>query len=285
MSDYSLDVTAQNFQDVVIVGSKNAPVIVDFWAPWCGPCQSLKPVLEKLAEEYQGKFILAKVNSDEHQILATQYGVRGIPIVKAFVNGEMVDEFSGALPEGAIREFIDRLIPSPGDELRQQAMAVYRQGNAAEALKMLASATALDPENERIRIDAAEIMLDIGEADEAKRLLANLHPATQSESRVMALLARVEFADKSKGLADSNDLEQRITANENDLDARLQLANLMVAKQQYETALDQLLEIIQRDRTYGDDVGRKTMLSIFNVLGGHGEIVSKYRRLMASALH
>ena len=285
MSEYSMDVTPQNFQDVVIAGSKIAPVIVDFWAPWCGPCQSLKPILEKLADEYQGKFILAKINSDEHQALATQYGVRGIPNVKAFVNGEMVDEFSGALPENAVREFIDRLIPSPGDELRAQAMEIYRQGDVEKALQMLASASELDPRNERIRIDAAEIMLDTGEAEEAKRLLSSLHPATQGESRVMALLARLEFADKSKGLVDESELKQRVADNENDLEARLQLANLLVAKQQFEPALDQLLEIIQRDRGFSDDIGRKTMLSIFNAMGGQGETVSKYRKLLASALH
>lgn len=285
MSAYSLDVNGANFQQVVIEGSKQAPVIVDFWAEWCGPCRALKPILEKLAAEYQGKFVLAKVNSDENHELANRYGVRGIPNVKAFVDGELVDEFSGALPESAVREFLDRLIPSPGDELRLQAMAIYRQGDAAKALQMLAQASQVDPANERVRIDAAEIMLDTGEVAEAKRLLSSLHPATQGESRVMGLLARLEFADRSQDLGDAASLEQRIRDNGNDLDARLQLANLLVSKQQYEPALNQLLEIINRDRAFGDDAGRKTMLSVFNLLGGQGELVSRYRRLLASALN
>jgi putative thioredoxin len=286
MSAHSFDVTNENFQQVVIEGSKQAPVLVDFWAPWCGPCKSLKPILEKLADEYQGKFTLAKVNSDENQALATQFGVRGIPNVKAFVDGEMVDEFSGAIPESAAREFIDRLVPSPGDELRAQAMTLYReQKDTAQALQMLATASSMDPQNERIRIDAAEIMLDTGELEEAKRLLSSLHPATQGESRVATLLARVQFADSTDASGDTAALEQRIAANGDDLETRFQLAKTYVILQQHEAAMDQLLEIIRRDRAFQDDAARKTMLAIFSLLGGQGEIVSKYRRLLASALH
>ncbi|MDR3394503.1 MAG: thioredoxin domain-containing protein, partial [Parasulfuritortus sp.] len=120
MGQFAHDVDVSNFQQVVMEGSRSTPVVIDFWAPWCGPCKSLKPILEKLAEEYQGKFILAKINSDENQALATQFGVKGIPAVKAVIDGRIVDEFSGALPEGAVREFLDRLIPSPADELLAQ---------------------------------------------------------------------------------------------------------------------------------------------------------------------
>ncbi len=121
MSEHALDVGLADFAQSVLEESKHRPVVVDFWAPWCGPCKSLKPILEKLAAEYGGKFLLAKINSDDNQELAARYGVRGIPSVKAFVDGEPVDEFSGALPEGEVRAFLDRLVPSPADELRQQA--------------------------------------------------------------------------------------------------------------------------------------------------------------------
>ncbi|MEO1767849.1 thioredoxin [Thiobacter aerophilum] len=284
MASHSFDVTATNFKQVVLDAPKNVPVLVDFWATWCGPCRVLKPILEKLAEEYQGRFILAKVETDANPELAAQFGIRGVPTVKAFLNGEMVDEFSGALPESQVRAFIDALIPSPGEALRQRAQEVYASGDAAQALKLLGEASKLDPHNEKIRIDTAAIMVDLGEMAEAKRLLSSLSPQTALQPRVQELLARIEFAEKAKDLPDEATLASRITANENDLEARLQLANLYIAQGRYEPALEQLLEIVRRDRHFQDDVGRKTMISVFNLLGG-GELVSKYRRLLASALN
>jgi putative thioredoxin len=285
VGSYSFDVAADNFQQVVIEGSRQAPVIVDFWAPWCGPCRSLKPIMEKLAEEYQGKFILAKVNSDENQELATQYGVRGIPNVKAFIDGAMADEFSGALPESQVREFIDNLIPSPADDLRAQAGELFRSGNAADALQLLAQASQLDPQNEWVRVDAAEIMLSLNETDEVKRLIDSLSSAVKADERVTRLLAKLQFAGSAHDGQQEAELQQRIAANPADLDARLQLANLLIAGQQYAAGLDQLLEIVQRDRGFNDDIGRKTILSVFTLLSGEGNIVAEYRRKLASALN
>ena len=267
MGAHSFDVTAENFKQVVLDAPQNVPVLVDFWATWCGPCKVLKPVLEKLADEYQGKFILAKVETDANPELANQFGIRGVPNVKAFLNGQMVDEFSGALPEGQVREFIDKLVPSPGEELRLQAMEHYAQGDGATALKMLGQASQLDPHNETVRIDAAQIMADAGEMAEAGRLLASLSQLTAQEQRVQELLVRIEFADKAKDLPDAASL------------------NLLIAHSQYEPALEQLLEIVRRDRSFQDDIGRKTMLSVFNLLGGSGELVSNYRRQLSSALN
>jgi putative thioredoxin len=284
MAAYSFDVTAANFQQVVLDAPQNVPVLVDFWATWCGPCKALKPVLEKLADEYQGKFILAKIETDANPELASQFGIRGVPNVKAFLNGELVDEFSGALPEGQVRAFIERLIPSPGEELRLQALDAYGQGDPGKALQLLGQASQLDPRNEMIRVDAAAIMLDAGEIEEAQRLLASLSPEMIQGQRVQELLARIEFADKAKDLPDADSLKARIAADENDLEARLQLANLFIAHGQHEPALEQLLEIVRRDRAFQDDIGRKTMLSVFNLLGG-SELVAKYRRLLASALN
>ena len=285
MSQFAFDIDASNFEQVVYENSKHTPVVMDFWAEWCGPCKILKPILEKLAEEYQGKFILAKINADQHQELAAQFAVRGIPSVKAVYNGEIVEEFSGALPEAQVRAFLDRIIPSPAEELRTAAAAARAGGDPAKALQLLADASRLDAGNEKVRLDAADILLDMNELDEAKRLLDSLTPATRMDEQAQRISAKLAFAQGGQQGGDEAGLKDQIAADPKDMAARMQLANLLVAAGRYPEGLDQLLEMVRLDRNWDDDAPRKTILAVFSMLGGQGELVSAYRRKLASALN
>jgi putative thioredoxin len=283
MASHSIDVNADNFQQVVLEGSKTTPVIIDFWAPWCAPCRALKPVLEKLAAEYAGKFTLAKINSDDNPQLASNMGVRGIPAVKAVLNGEVIDEFVGALPESQVRQFIERIVPSPSAQAAMQARELLLAGRYADALILLEEALQLDPRNEPAQIDRLEALVRLGRLDEAREVLGALGPLALDERRVGALKAELEFATGPKH--DAASLEQRIATDPDNLDARLALARHHAHARAFEPALQQLIEIIRRDRKFGDDAGRKMMIEIFNLLGAGDPLVARYRRELSSALY
>jgi putative thioredoxin len=284
MSAFSSDASTADFNQAVIEASREVPVLVDFWAPWCGPCRVLGPVLEELAEEYQGKFRLVKVNSDDNPELSRQFGVRGIPNVKAFVDGELVDEFVGARPKSGVRDFIENLLPSQGDLLCAQAAQAQAAGDTDGALRLLAQAAAVEPRNDDVHVARAELLLALGRTDEAEQAAAEISPLASQAPRVTRLMAQLRFARGAAG-ADAQALAQRIDADPADLDARLQLAHAHVQAQHYEPAMEQLLEIIRRDRKWNQEAGRKTMLAIFDLLGGQDELVGRYRRMLAATLH
>lgn len=281
----SLDVSQADFEEKAVRTSFSQPVVLDFWAPWCAPCKSLKPILEKLAAEYGGKFVLAKVNSDENPQIAARYGVRGIPAVKAMVDGQIVNEFTGALPESAVRAWLDKIIPTPAEELRRKAQGQAEAGDLDGALASLTEAAKLDPDNEWVRVDAAELMFAKGEVDEAQRLLDTLKDHDMlKDARVLQLMAQVRLSVMQEEGASEQQLAAAIAANANDLEARLKLANVLIASNRVTEGMDQLLEIVARDRKFKDDIGRRTLLDVFNLLGGQGELVSSYRRKLASLL-
>lgn len=283
---HALDVSQADFDEKVMAASFHQPVVIDFWAPWCAPCKVLKPVLEKLAAEYGGKFLLAKVNSDENPEISARFGVRGIPAVKAVVDGQVVNEFTGALPESAVRDWLDKVIPSEAEELRRLAQRQAEAGDLDGALQQLAQASKLEPDNEWVRVDAAELLFSKGEADEAQRLLDTLKDYdVLKDARVLQLMAQVRLVGMQAQGESEAELVTAIAKDENDLEARLKLANVLVASQRVAEGMDQLLEIVRRDRKFKDDIGRKTLLDVFNLLGGQGELVAEYRRKLASALN
>jgi putative thioredoxin len=290
MAGNSIDVGRENFDTVVLKGSAAIPVLVDFWAPWCGPCKALSPILDKLAVEFAGRFTLAKLNTDAEPELAARYGIRGIPNVKAFVGGEVVDEFTGVLAEGSVREFIAGIVPSPAAPRLAVAQALLARGDAIGALAELDAAYALDPDDEAGLLARAEALLMLDRREQAAAVLSALESpkrtanrAIRDERRLAALKARVAL-----GAGANLDLETLATAAGKtpvDCAAKLAYANALAAKGEYERALPELLAIVLTDRQYQDDVGRRTMLTIFEALGSDNDLVRRFRRELAAALN
>jgi putative thioredoxin len=279
------NVTAENFQSLVIENSFKQPVLVDFWAAWCNPCQMLMPVLSKLADEYKGAFVLAKVNSDEQGELAAQAGVRSLPTVKLFVNGQIVDEFMGALPESEVKKFLDQYIESESDKVLQAAMVAYSEGRPQEALTMLNNALAADPNNAGLKINIAKLVANEGDHDSAIALLDSLSDEDKNLPAARELLAQLKIAGQLKDAGDPAELQQRLEKNPDDLDALYKLSNIHIASANYEAAFEALLHIMRKDRSFNDEAGRKGLLNLFDMLGTDNPLVSKYRRKMFTLLH
>ncbi len=285
MSTSSIDVDQHSFQREVLDESRNRPVVVDFWAPWCGPCRVLKPVLEKLAAEYDGRFLLAKVNSDENPDLSSRYAVRSIPSVKVFVDEEVADEFMGALPESSVREFIDRQLPTAGELLRRQAMETIAAGRSAEGRLMLQEVISMEPRNDIARIDFCEALLQTGQADEARVMLDAVSPLATRDPAVARRVAALRLSLSAGSGQDDATLQARLASDPSDHDARLMLARRLISGGRYEEGLDHLLELVRRDRRFGDDAGRREMLQTFDLLGSGNPLVPRYRRLLAATLN
>jgi len=284
MSAHTVDVTTDTFEREVIEASKSTPVVVDFWAPWCGPCRVLKPILEKVASEYDGRFKLAKVNSDENQEIAAEYGVRSIPDVMAFKDGRPVTHFLGAVPESQVRAFIDALIPTPSEIERVRAAELRQAGDLGGAVEALCKAIDLEPANDAARLDLAELCIELKRADEAEAVLAAVQSNVELDERLATLGAALAFA-RTAGSASEAELKAKLATNPADHEARFALASLYAGSTRYREALDELLEIVHRARNWKDGEARKQILAIFKLAQSQPELVSDYRRKLASALN
>ncbi|APZ42383.1 thioredoxin [Acidihalobacter ferrooxydans] len=283
-SPYLYDVTQADFAERVLARSQDVPVLVDFWADWCGPCRMLAPVLHKLAEDYGGKLIVAKVNSDAEQALAAQYGIRSLPTVKLFRNGAVVDEFMGVQPESQIRALLDRHIPRESDAVRETALATWRAGDAAKAEALLRQALEDDPGNDKIAPDLAQVLLASGKADEAEQVLRGLPANRIEDADIKRLLASVHFARLVANAPDADALKARLDTAPDDLEALELLAARWILEGHYEAGMDALLQIMRKSRKYNDDAGRRGLLAAFELLG-NDDRVTPYRRQMFNLLH
>ncbi len=284
VSPYIVDVTRDKFESVVLEGSRERPVLVDFWANWCGPCRMLAPILESLADAYAGKLLVAKIDTEKEQELAMQHGIRSIPTVKLFRDGREVDAFMGALPESEIRAFVEKHLPREADRLLEQAEAALGQGALDAAAALIEQAARDDPEYPRTLLAQARLQAARGEFDAAEASLRRLPLDHQDNPEVQAMRARMLFQRVAAAAPPAEELKAALRKDPNDPEARYALAAREVLAGDHAAALEDLLKIMAGHRQWRDDQARKAILAVFQLLGNQGDLVSKYRARMTSLL-
>jgi len=282
------DTSTQTFVKDVIEESRRQPVLVDFWAPWCGPCRQLTPVLEKVIRASKGKAKLVKMNIDEHPAIPGQLGIQSIPAVYAFVNGQPVDGFLGALPESQVTAFVERLIKDRvgGEEkdMLKAADAALAEGDAAQAAELYGVVLQQDSGNVPALAGLARAYVETGALEQAKQMLALVPEGKGSDPAVAAARAAAELAEQASALGPVAELEQKVAANPLDHQARYDLALALNAKGQRDQAVDHLLEIVRRDRKWNDDGARKQLVQLFDAWGPTDEATVSGRRRLSSIL-
>ena len=286
--DLIKDTTTQAFRQDVIAESMNQPVLVDFWAPWCGPCKQLTPVIEKVVKGARGKVKLVKMNIDDHPSIAGQLGIQSIPAVIAFDKGQPVDGFMGAQPEGQIKAFIDKLGgaagPSPIDETLEAAKQAAEAGDAAGANELYAAVLQHEPENLTAIAGLARLHVDVGDLEGAKGILAMAPQGKENDPALAAVRAALELAEQAAALGDTAELEAKVAANPKDHQARFDLALALNSRDRREEAVDHLVAIIKADRNWNEDGARKQLLQFFEAWGPMDENSVAGRRKLSTLL-
>ncbi len=278
------ETTTPRFEADVIRASVDRPVVVDFWAPWCGPCRQLTPILEKLANEQAGRFQLVKVNIDDNPEIAQAFAVQSIPYVVALRDQQVVSEFMGVHPEDKLREWINSILPSKAEELLKKGRALEAT-DAKGAMAAYREAAALDAENAAIKIALARVLLKLNLDDESRKILADLESRGYLEPEAEKVKSQLELRAAAAEAGPLDEARKTAAANPNDLNLQLKLADALAVANRHEEALQILLDIIRKDKAGIGVEAKNTMVRIFDTLGAGSELVGTYRRKLATALY
>ena len=283
-SAHIVEIDESNAQQLLIEESMTRPVVVDFWADWCGPCKQLMPILEKLAVEYQGAFLLAKVNADEQQMLAQQLGVRSLPTVMVIKDGQPIDGFSGAQPESAVREMLDKHVPSPQADALAEAEQLLAEGNIPAALALYRSAWEESGKKLDFTFAYAAALVTANRLDDAAALLQNIRLADQ-DARYDQLLAQIQLAREAARSPEVEALEAAMAANPDDHATRIQLAIQLSQAAQYRDALEHLLVVLRTDKDFNDGEARRVFLDTLATIGKGDPLAAEYQRRLFSLMY
>jgi putative thioredoxin len=285
MSENILESSSSTFDADVVEASHGMPVLVDFWADWCGPCKMLAPALERIAAGYAGRARVVKVDTEAERELASRHGIRSLPTLRLFRRGQAVEEIIGVQPEATIRAVLEKYLERPSDALRAEAARLLAAERASEAVLLLEKALRDEPQNDEIRVELIEALILAGLTDEADRQFTALPVQAMESPRLKAVEARLQLAKALAGAPTLEELARAVSAGNSDLQSVHQLAVREFMAGQVELALDRWLGMLRKDRSFGDGLARRSLLAAFTLLEGQDELVHRYRRQMMALLH